>query len=276
MKKKSSELSPLAKGIQDYLQDFADENFFGTRKALNIEVVTYLHKSEEFANDLKSVREKLNIPLLLPERDVVEYEATQWDIEAYSAWLSANKKIRAFERELDQLFTKYILPKNFHDWLEWYILYRTKPPWTPNYNWDMLEQILKDKNETKRIPLTTKEKKFARWQFRYLTKSKKGRPSKKYANAYQELLQALAQSKNTARRSRTLNQAIKTIKKGTVETYYDPVEEKIISERPTYKKLAVKIKKDASEQERDKLASTLRKQNQRVKARMSRNIKVEK
>ena len=276
MKSKKNKISPLAQAMQDFVRAFADNEYFGTRKALNTESVAYLHEDKGFQEDLKAIRRRLKIPRLQHEYDVVSYDTDENNIEAFSQWLYSEGKEVQFDQEIEKLFVKYSLPKNFRDWLHWYILYRTKPPWTPFYNWDLLEQLVKDKGEAKRIPLTTKEKKLVKNAFRMVTKSKRGRPKREVAKAYKELIQVLDESKNTQRRSRTLKQGMKTLKKGKVEKYFDPVTEKTIVEKPTYKKLAVQMKENINDKARDRLAATLRKQNERIKKRKSRIIKVEK
>jgi len=275
MKKKNAQVSVLGQTMQDALRDFADKEFFDTRKALNEEAVTYLNIEENLKNDVREIRKRLKIPKLNPRDDIFTFDASEHSIEADSEWLfrRSSQSQEEFLSEVEQLMKKYSLPKNFYDWLQFYILYDKEPPWKPLYNWDLLEQIMKDTNESERIPLTTKEKKFVRWAFRYITKSKSGRPKKEYQKAYGELLEALSKSKNSTRRSRVLRQAIETLDKGEIEKYYDPVEGKNVIERPTYKKLAVKIDMDASNKERDRLAATLRKQNERLKKRMVKTIK---
>ena len=252
MKKKGPSLSVFGQGMQDTLRDFADKEFFDTRKALNEETVTYLHLEEDLKNDVSAIRKRLKIPTLNPKEDIFTFEVSEHSIEADSSWLSRSSPQAqdVFVIEIDQLMKKYSLPKNFYNWLQFYILYNQKPPWKPIYNWDLLEQIMKDIDVPQRIPLTTKEKKFARWAFRYITKSKPGRPKKEYQKEYGELLEALSKSKSTTRRSRVLKQAIKTLDKGKIEEYYDPVKEQNVTEQPTYKTLAVKLSKDASDQGR--------------------------
>lgn len=278
MKKKSSSLSAFGNVIQDLLQNFADSQFFDTRKALNEEKVTYLHLEKNLKKDIKAIRGKFNIPNLVPEDDVFTFEESEHSLEADSNWLFRSSIYiqKAFTNEVEQLINEYSLPKNFYDWLQFYILYNQKPPWKPLYNWDLLQQLGDNKDEAQRIPLTTKEKKFVRWAFRYITKSKPGRPKKEYQNAYKELIKALSESKNSNRRSRTLVQSTKTFDKGQTEKYFDPVEGKDVVEKPTYKKLAVKIDINATEEERDRLAATLRKQNERLKKRIDKTIKPQK
>lgn len=278
MKKKNAPISILGQSIENTLRDFADKEFFDTRKELNDEKITYLNLDKNLKNDVKAIRDKLNIPKLAPNEDIFTFEETEHSIGADSNWLfrSSPHSQNVFENEIDKLLEKYLLPKNFHDWLQFYILYNRKPPWKPLYNWDLLEQIIKDIDEPQRIPLTTKEKEFARWVFRYITKSKSGRPRKELRKAYNELLEALSKGKNSTRRARVLKQAIKTFDKGKIEKYFDPVKGKDVVEKPTYKKLAVKINIDATDLERDRLATTLRKQNQRLKKRMSKAIKPQK
>lgn len=278
MKNKIPPVSVLGQELQDALRDFADKEFFDTRKALNEEAVTYLHIEEDLKDNVREIRTRLKIPKLNPEDDIFTFDSSEHSIEADSNWLfrSSPQSQEVFAIEIERLMREYSLPKNFHNWLQFYILYNQRPPWKPLYNWHLLEQVMEDINEPERIPLTIKEKKFARWVFRYVTKSKSGRPKKEHQKAYSELLEALSKSKNSTRRSRALKQAIETLDKGKIEVYYDPVKGQDVFEKPTYKKLAVKLNNNASDEERDRLATTLRKQNERLKKRISKAIKPKK
>lgn len=258
-------LSALGEVIQETIKQEADTKYFGTRKELNRELLTYLKSDTEFKNDLKKLKKELSIPKLNSEEDVESFEYENY-IDAESFWLRTQDKSTRdiFEKRIHHLLVSYGLPIGFYDWMQYFVLYG-QPPWTPLYNTELPNDIMSNPDELQRIPLTTQEKKYVRRTVKNSI-GIKGRPSKKAQSAYGGLLLALSTSKNKRRRTRQLKQSLKTDDIGTKRTYYDSVEGKT-QEKVTSKIKAAEIYESADNDELKKKANTLRKMKQRLKER---------
>lgn len=260
--KNSPKLSPLGELIQFVINYEADTKYFGTRKELNRELLTYLRTDPDFKIDVKKFKHELKIPKLNPETDVDSFEDGNY-IDAESFWLRTQEKsIRnKFEEGMRSLLGRYGLPIGFYDWLQYLVLYG-QPPWTPLYNVELANDIFSSPEELQRVPLTTQEKKYVR----RTVKSNigiKGRPSKKVQALYQSFLEALSESKNSRRRFRSLSTAIKTAKLGEIRNEYDSYEGKNISRKITSSDLATNIYNDPGGHK----SHVVRKQKQRLKER---------
>lgn len=258
-------LSPLGELIQDAIEYEADKKYFGTRKELNRELLTYLKSDVGFKNDIKKLKRELSIPKLNSEEDIESFEYDNY-IDAESFWLrTQDHSVRdTFEKRINNLLISYGLPIGFYDWMQYLVLYG-QPPWTPLYNTELPNDIMSNPDELQRIPLTTQEKKYVRRTVKNNI-GIKGRPSKKARSAYGSLLQALSMSKNKQRRIRNLTKSLKTGEIGTKRTYYDSVDGKV-QEKITSTIQAAEIYEHADNDELKKKANTLRKMKQRLKER---------
>lgn len=272
MKKKLPFQSGHTIFLQELLRGYTDNNYFGSRRSINDEWVSFLLQDKEFQENLKDTQIEFNIPKLVVDDDIVEgfyYDEAGKDAHVTeSEWLKSQPSLiqeSIHKRILDWILL-YGLPQNFYDWFECYLLYG-KPPWKPLYNFELIFQIMDDFKELERIPPTSQEKKFIKERLRSRLGIKR-RPPKEIQKAYKEFLKKLSETKNKKRRMRSFQTAIKTLDKGKIDKFYDPVAGKDITEKPSYKKLAVRLKKNASEDERDKLANKLRKNNERLRKRM--------
>jgi len=267
-KQKPPKLSPLGQLMQDSLRHVADTKYFGTRKALNQEQLVYLKDDVEFKKEVKDIKKNLKVPKLYPDKDVESFEYENY-IDAESFWLrTRDKSIQdEFEKRIKNLLYKYGLPIGFYDWMQYLVLYG-EPPWVPNYNPELLNDIMNNPEELQRIPLTTQEKRYIR-KIAKENLNIKGRPTKKVQQFYKSFLLALAQSKNTKRRFRSLKTAVKTTKLGKEINEYNPVENENITRKITSLDLATTIFNDVTGNK----SQVVRKQKQRLKERKNLILK---
>ena len=267
-KQKPPKLSPLGQLMQDTLRHDADTKYFGTRKELNQEQLAYLKDDVEFKKEVKDIKKNIKVPKLYPDKDVESFEYENY-IDAESFWLrNQDKSIQdEFEKRIKSLLNSYGLPIGFYDWLQYLVLYG-EPPWIPNYNLELLNDIMNNPEELQRIPLTTQEKRYVR-KIAKDNLNIKGRPTKKIQQFYKSLLLAIAQSKNTKRRFRSLKTAVKTTKLGEEVSEYDSIENKKITRKITSLDLATIIFKDTTGSK----SQVVRKQKQRLKDRKNLILK---
>lgn len=255
-------LSPLGELMQKVIKNEADTKYFGTRKELNRELLTYLKSDPDFKKDVKKLKDMLDIPRLNPEMDVESFEYDNY-IDAESFWLRAQEKhVRdTFEERIRYLLSRYGLPIGFYDWLQYLVLYG-QPPWDPIYNTELTNDIFNNPEELQRAPLTTQEKKYVRRTVKSAI-GIKGRPSKKVQLLYKNFLKALSESKNTKRRFRSLKTAVKTTKLGDVRSEYDSFNNKNISKKITSSDIATNVFNDPT----GRKSQVVRKQKQRLRER---------
>lgn len=262
-----NKLSPLGQATQDILSENADREYFGTRKALNEELLEHI-QGKDFKEKIKSIRRKLSIPRIKFEDDVIEFFWKD-DVEVESRWLLAQDE--SVKNKVDIEVKKALeigLPIGFYNWVQHYILYGKKPKWMPLYNLNIANDIINYPEELNRIPLTSQEKKYIRKS----AKSRlgiKGRPSKRHQEAYSELLQALSRSKNKKRRFRTLKTALKTQELGKTRTVYDSFSNEYVSTKVNSKDLATIIFND----ETGRKSQNVRKQKERLIKRKEMMVK---
>ena len=181
---------------------------------------------------------------------------------------------KKFSKNIYALIKKYKLPKNFYDWLQFYILYSKEPPWKPLYNFDLVGQIIDKPSEAIRIPLTTEEKRYIKRKVRELFNINEGRPSKEIINKhkkYKALCSLLDKSKNVRRKYRSLDIAIKTFKLKKEKMSHYEKNGQPIQILKNYNTVVDEIYPNNFESEQKKLAARLRKQKERFKKRNNLN-----
>lgn len=152
----------LPKEFAELLQYEVDKKFFGPRANFNKELAESSSYKQGFIKDLSELR--ANLPKLDPDEDLIMTSMNYDDEEicfAKSEYLDCGlneTERKKFSKNIYALIKKYKFPKNFYDWLQFYILYSKEPPWKPLYNFDLVEQIIDNPSEAIRIPLTTVEK----------------------------------------------------------------------------------------------------------------------
>lgn len=262
-------LSNESKLTQNLLWSFAG-NRLGMRSSINEEKTLHLLSSQEFKNRITQIRKDLDIPRLKTEDDVLEVEIDN-AIEAESKWLNSEPKevYSQLKHEVITLLAEFNLSPNFGDWIFGYILYRTRGN-KPSFDWSLVDYVIDNLHRIEEITLTTGEKQYILDLFR-LKASSNSKLTKSQVNAKcLELKKILARSKrNTARRSRSINTAHKTLKIGKKTTYYEPDVNKNIERKITSLSLASEL----FETDEVKKSHTLRKQKQRFKERGSRLLK---
>ncbi len=263
MRKSSS--SWIKELFEPLLKAFADQ-YFTPRTEFNKEANAYVFTNEDFKKEVNEIRQVLQIPKLDPDEDFrlipIERNTEVENVED-SGWVLrlTDEEFDRFDQKVKRLLQKYGLPLNFRNAVEFYLLYRKKPKWTPLYNLGIFSQIIQNPNELKRISLTTGEKKLIK-QYVLDEYGEKIKKDGKYKKAYKELLQSLAQSKNKKRRMRTLNTALKATSKPKRKNEYND------KGLYTYRDLATDLTdKDMTDKETQQKANTLRKQKQRIKGR---------
>ncbi len=269
---KSSNNSWLKDLFEPLLKSFANQ-YYSPRTEFNKEAKEYVFENKDFIKDVREVRSELNIPKLNPDDDFrlipIEQGTEIINVED-SGWVQrlSNEEFDRFDQKVKWLLQKYELPLNFRDPVEFYLLYRKKSKRTPLYNLGLFSQIIQNPNELKRIPLTTGEKKLIK-QYVLDEYGERIKKDKKLKNAYKELLQSLALSKNKRRRMRTISTALKATNKPKRHVkYYDAVKGKDIEPLYTFEDLAPNlIDIDMKPEEAKRKAATLRKQKQRLKER---------
>ncbi len=266
MKQKSSPLIEL----QNFLREVVDRKYFGSRKEFNDETITYLLKGDQFKQDVVRIRKALNLPKLNEGDDIVVPQDELLLPE--SIWLSSqSKEIQIkFEAEINRLIQCYHLPRNFVGWLRHFVLYG-KPAWKSHYNFDLTAQVLSDPKELERIGLTTQEKDFIKEQVRKILGIIR-RPNQQASQLWGKLLRRLNSSKNSRRRFRRLESAIKTTRIRQKVQVYDFRDGKYqkVTEPFTYDKLVVREYPDEEGYNDSKHNQRLRKQHQRLKDRVSK------
>lgn len=267
----------LPKEFAELLRYEADKNF-GPRASFNKEFAELSSYKQGFIKDLLDLR--VNLPKLDPDDDLIMSSMNYDDEEicfAKSKYLECDlneTERKKFSKNIYALIKKYKLPKNFYDWLQFYILYSKEPPWKPLYNFDLVEQIIDNPSEAIRIPLTTVEKKYIKRKSRELLNIKEGRPPKEVSDKqkqYKALCSLLDKSKNINRKYRSLDNAIKVFKlKKEKMSYYDENYQPIRILKD-YNTVVDEIYPDNPKPKQKKLVTRLRKQNERFKKRNKLN-----
>lgn len=260
--------------IETLLQINMDGKYFGVRKVLNEEKVLFLQKSKDFANDIAEIKKEFSVPKLNPNMDYILIEQLDYEIED-SNWLTeqGNNIIDRWENRIRQLLDKYKLPISFRDWVEYNVLYG-KPKNYPHYNIEEFAEIIRDPQEAHRLGLTTSEKKLLLAGFRQSIKWAKKDEKALLRDHYLKVRNSLLNSKNSRRRSRTVNTAIKSLNMGKKSTYFDSsvgASGKNITHKTTSSDLATTVFGD----ETGKKAALVRKQKERLLKRHIRTPKVE-
>lgn len=253
-----SELAPISRKMFD--------DMLTPRPKVNWERTQTLQEDPEFLARLEMIRQREKISKNLKfetdvRADIVSYGDGEMEIvESYFLDYEIGKlRRKRIQNEIASILKDYSLPLNFHDWIQCLLLYRKPLNGTPRYNWDLLDQVMSDPDEAKRIPLSSAEKKFWLWAFRFSRGIRPGRIPKKYAPEYKKLKDIFADSKNTLRRSRRIadtldlidfqKKAINAKRKGGGKklTYRDAVAELTqLETEPDFKREASKLRQRKS------------------------------
>ena len=255
----------------------ADEELhLDTRKKLNKEKVTLLLENKLFSNKLQAIRESIGAIDLDPFSDIretfVEVKDDEEVLISESVFLSENPKAKTvLKKEIGNIREQYGLSPNFNDWLQYFILYKKTPPWTPEYNWDLLLQVVQNQSEGTRVPLNSQEKAYLRKRLRQVLGLGIGRPPKEYEKLFTAFNKLLQESKNSQHISRTLLPMIEILKLKDEEVEYPDQDGVYRPQKRTYQDLAIDITEgeEMSEKEEKKLAQNLRKRKQRLHDRIS-------
>lgn len=260
----------ILKGYLEPVLKKAADNYFSTRAELNKENRLLIFRDSYFKSQIKLIRKELSIPKLDPDSDLNLVSVGEDEEDMVSRWVHNLTKTNyvKYDKRILSLLHVYNLPLNFHASIEFYLLYGIVPKTSPSYNPDLLDQILQFPDELKRIPLTTGEKKLIK-QYVLDEYGERIKTDKKFKQAYNELMQGLALSKNKRRRMRTLTTALKaTDKPKRHAKYYDDSLGKYVEPLYTFEDLAPNVIDDnMTQEEAKKKAATLRKQKQRLKQR---------
>lgn len=217
---------------KDYLREFSggmpSVGLF-SRLFINLEQIKLLEDNKQFNLDVKTIREKLQIPKLDSTKDQQDTD-NPFDSLSESFWLRTKTYgwFKKFDKKLNLLINKYKLTMDFYEWLRWIIMYGYTNNASINIQYSSYEsfhKIIENPDELKRIGLTTEEKRFYKFVIRKVLKIER-RPNKEVALAYSQFLTALKNSKNTISKPRTNRdkQLIDSINKiGKIEAYDDPV-----------------------------------------------------
>ncbi len=252
------------------------ERFFNTRIELNKELVEYLNLKkveEDLTKRIIELRVKYKIPKLQYEEDSIDIPYGEDQSYEDSAWLSGDKKRRAcIYKDLNKVLKIYNLPFFFYGWLEFYTLYDKL---LPSANSQVLPISKTDWEDLKKHPPTTQDKRQIKHLYSLMLNIKR-RPPKDKSKIYNKILKYLdSLPKNKERRFRILETALKTYDAGKTIKDWDDVFEKDMYFKNTYKIIADKI--DTNEKYRGikkkKFIQKLRKQNERLKKRMSKITK---
>lgn len=262
----------FAELAQPFMQALMESKWFEVRKILNEEHYLFLTKSEEFRSDVKTFRKEFNVPKLDPHEDYNLMNVGLLEIED-SKWLRTNDSgfIDRWQRKLTELMEKYQLPPSYRDWVDWNILYG-KPKGHPHYNLEGLLEILQNPYKTNNVGLTTNEKKLLLELIGMDIETAKGLKKRILKQIKPHIIKTASQNKNQRRRSRTLTTALKTLKIGSKETYFDYSLGEQITHKTTSTDLATSIFNDDT----GKKASLVRKQKERLLRRHSHPQKLEK
>lgn len=260
--------------IETLLRINMEGKYFGVRKIFNEENFLFLQKSKDFAKDVAEIRNEFSVPKLNPNKDHILIQQLDYEIED-SNWLTEqdNKIIDRWENRIRQLLDKYKLPISFRDWVEYNVLYGKQKNY-PHYNIEEFAEIIRDPQEANRLGLTTSEKKLLLSAFKQLIKLAKDDEKALLSWHYSKVKGALLNSKNSRRRSRTVNTAIKSLNMGKKSTYFDSsigARGKYITHKTTSSDLATTVFDD----ETGKKAALVRKQKERLLKRHIRTPKVE-
>lgn len=253
--------------LQTLLQVQMDGKWFNTRNSLNHEKALFLLQDVRFLSDVTAIKKNFGIPKLNPKVDHVEIRSQDFTIED-SDWLRGKSEafIDEWERQIKVLLTKYGLPLDFIDWIEWNILYG-KPKNYPHYNIEVLIEIIKDPEAANRAQLTSSEKELFIAYLGFIVKSAKGKRKNTLKKSFPTLKRSLQQSKNNRRRLRTLGTAMKALKKPKSETSLDMHKGhsgEYVTKHYSYNRLATEILNVEKEEETKKASARLRKQKERL------------
>ncbi len=256
-------------GLSDILGPFLKEiaeHYFGSRAKFNEEHLLFISNDHEFQEDIKKIRKELKIPKLDPKEDCRIFENKGQTIEESGFIYGKSEKFVArFEEKIRSILVKHKLPLNFTDGIEYAVLYGKLSKQIPKYNPEVVNQIIKNPKELKRIGLTIQEKKFVK-DFVKMKMEKANLPKEKFKYFYKKMCEGLSKSRNNYRRSRTIKTAIKAITKPKVIHEYDWTKGKEETTKYNFKDLAQQISnKELNETEANKESNTLRQQKYRIK-----------
>ncbi len=261
---KNNDVSWVGTVLQSSFKMIGD-HYFGTRAKFNEEKVLVLSRNIDFISDIDKAREFLKIPKLDPSNDFREFEYQGRRMEDSGfLYRKNNNYIVKFEREIRKILKKYELPINFTDWIEHAVLYKKFLKTVPKYNSEIVDQIVHDTKEAKRIGLTTREKQFIRDYIRLKIKVEK-LTDEKFKYFYKVMCEKIEKSKNFHRPSKSIKTAIKAINKTETTKYHDPTNKTVYESHFSFIDLAQKlIDKDLNELEVKKIANRLRQQKHRI------------
>lgn len=274
---KNKDKNNILNGFGDILQSSfgkIGEHYFATRAKLNREKVLVLSKNIDFISDVDKARMFLKVPNLNPDDDFREFKYQNKTMEDSSFLYGKNNNyVIKFEREIRKILKRYELPINFTDWVEHAVLYKRFLKTVPKYNAGIIDQIVHNPKEARRIGLTTKEKQFIKDFVR--TKMKMGkRPKKEFDYFYKKICSIIAKSKNFRRPSRSIKTATKALNKPNIQKYYDYTLGKETTPHFGFKELADKISfNNQNEPTTEKIANRLRQQKYRIKRKILPNNK---
>jgi hypothetical protein len=232
--------------LQELLRKYFDHYYFGTRKALNKELVERLLRNKNFGQWVK--RLTVRFPKLTPDEDIIVRSVVRDDAEynwCESAFLNSLPKQERnnFYNGIQNLLDEYRLPENFRDWLWHYVLYNKKPNWTPSYNFGMLWQVVENPKRAQQTGLTSAEKKFVKATARFLLgiKNKRGRAPKKYKIMLKKLNEVLSKSKNIMRRSHSWQSTLHLLSRKQKRIRYTDERGERIDRKTKYKDIATEL-----------------------------------
>lgn len=284
------------------------EKAFATRIKLNHELLFYLTENSDFKDKLAALRKKYRIPstenkentsarnpitsasesitddagnesfFTVSEQTEEEnlYPEEDLDGRDKSVHLGelSDKEQSSFNADINAILASYKLPKNFYDWVQYYVLYNKQPPWgwEVSFNLELLQQIESDNLEAMRIGLTSEEKKYIRGQYRKLFGMKEGRPPKWLKENYEQLNNLLKKSKNTQREFRSLGVAKKILlEKKKKISFFENDKEK--TEKMKYADIAGELFGLEDMEKEKQQIQNLRKTVERLKKRHNAEIK---
>lgn len=266
-----------------------------TRALLNKELVVLLTIDTEFKDDCQKIRKHIGIP---PKYDYVfdekeAHEPTEEELDfnfdndviyrslsdsegreilytdsAYILSLDKRKQIE-FKKSIFNLLVKNGLPLNFFYWAKAFVLYDKIPEIKPIYNWNIVDQIIMNPSESKRIGLTSQEKNYIKQEFRRFCGIKTGRPPKKFQRVLKELDKILSQNKNSNRRYRSLDKVLRILELKEKEFSYKKIttDENEVSEPYNYAAMAADIYGTNDMNHEKQEIQNLRKINERYEKR---------
>lgn len=274
----NSKLSLSEFVVQEGVKILSEESF-GPRREFNLENAQLISNDQWFLKQLTEVRKKYKIPKLKASSDLKEIEYHDFFddqgvdvIDAESKWLNnQNKEVQdQINGWIRLILGYYSLPQNWDIWIEGYLFYG-KPKYVPKYNWELTYDVIDDPERIMSIGLTTQEKDFVKDQVRKKL-GIKGKPNRKLQKIYREFLERLSLIKNFRRRSPTLTDTIKVVRKHKKEIEVFNDENEWINMRNTYKSI-IASGADIDEKKEKKSVNKIKKRAQRLKQKISPSLK---